>query len=79
MIAATVMAFAVAVSLTWLLRPVAVRLGLLAIPGEHRRHDTTIPLNGGLAIYFGIVAAIAYALPASQWPLPCLLLLGGGG
>jgi len=35
--------------------PLAFRLKLLAVPGEHRLHENSTPLTGGIAIFLSIV------------------------
>ena len=36
------------------LMPIAFRLKLLAIPGEHRLHERSTPLTGGIAIFLSL-------------------------
>lgn len=48
------------VLLIGILRPLAVRVGLIDIPNERKTHGTPTPLVGGLAIFSGLV--IAYFL-----------------
>jgi len=40
------------------LRPVARRVGLLDRPSGHKRHDGVIPVVGGIAMLFGLAAAV---------------------
>lgn len=44
-------------NLVLLLRPVATRLGLIDVPGGHKRHDHHTPIIGGFAVYLTIVIA----------------------
>lgn len=50
-------AFAIAVTLTPLLRLFAHRIGYLDVPGAHSSHATPVPRSGGYAIFIGIVVA----------------------
>src|SRR5438034_4072897 len=43
-------------------RALALRVGMVDLPGPRKVHLTPIPLLGGLAIYGGIVLAILFAL-----------------
>jgi len=67
--------FLVATALIWLLQPLARFAGLVDHPGGRKKHDGTIPLIGGLAMYFGLVVAVA----SIQAPIAGVggLLLGG--
>ncbi len=67
-------AFLLAVVLTYLIRPVALMAGVVAVPKEDRWHRGRIPLLGGVAIV-GAVLVVAVLLP----PLPrqAWTLLGG--
>ncbi len=50
--------FLVTVTLMLVLRPVASALGLVDIPGGRKTHDGEVPVIGGIAIYFGLLAAV---------------------
>ncbi len=56
----TVISFVAAVALCLGLMKVAPKLGLLAHPGEHRRHSEPTPLVGGIAIFFIIVGFVLF-------------------
>lgn len=45
------------VLLIGILRPLAVRVGLIDVPNERKSHGTPTPLVGGLAIFSGLVIA----------------------
>lgn len=45
--------------LTPLIRRLAIRVGMVDLPGERRIHKSPIPRGGGLSIYFGFHAACA--------------------
>lgn len=68
--------FLVATALIWLLQPLARFAGLVDHPGGRKKHDGTIPLIGGIAMYFGLVVAVA----GIQAPIEGIggLLLGCG-
>lgn len=42
----------------WLLRPLAIRLGLVDRPSERKLHENEIPLTGGIAMFFGFCFAL---------------------
>jgi len=50
-----IVVFFVSCATTYLLSRVAKPLGLIAHPGEHRHHDRSTPLVGGLAIFIGLL------------------------
>jgi UDP-GlcNAc:undecaprenyl-phosphate GlcNAc-1-phosphate transferase len=52
------MAFAVSAGLVPALRGPAVRLGLVDRPCHRKRHEGTIPLTGGLAMFLAFLAAL---------------------
>lgn len=51
--------FLVATALIWLLQPLARFAGLVDHPGGRKKHNGTIPLIGGIAMYFGLIVAVA--------------------
>jgi UDP-GlcNAc:undecaprenyl-phosphate GlcNAc-1-phosphate transferase len=51
---APLVALAATILLIVVLRPVAVRVGLLDVPGERKSHRSPTPLVGGLAIFAGL-------------------------
>ena len=67
--------FLAALISAYLLIRLAQPFGLIAEPGEHRKHTQPTPLVGGIAILFGLLVGIL--LFASQWLLllPSLVLL----
>lgn len=48
-----ILALVVTAPLVWLSFPLARRTGLVAAPGDHRRHEGDVPLTGGLAMVAG--------------------------
>ena len=64
-------AFLLAVALTYLVRPIALMAGVVAVPKEDRWHRGRIPLLGGVAIVGAvlIVAALLPPLPVQAWTL----------
>jgi UDP-GlcNAc:undecaprenyl-phosphate GlcNAc-1-phosphate transferase len=50
--------FAATVLAMTLLRPLAVHVGLLDRPHDHKRHTGAIPVIGGIAMLFGLVVAV---------------------
>jgi UDP-GlcNAc:undecaprenyl-phosphate GlcNAc-1-phosphate transferase len=53
-----VTALLISVVLIFCLKLVALRVGLVAEPGEHRQHSTDTPLVGGAVIYFAFVLTL---------------------
>lgn len=51
-------AFIVAGLCAWLLKPLAARLELVAVPGGRKAHQGNIPLVGGIAMLFGLAAGL---------------------
>jgi len=51
------LAAAVCCALLHLLRPAALRIGLVDEPGERKNHEGTVPLVGGVAIFAGFALA----------------------
>ena len=46
-----------------ILRPIAIDINLVDIPDDRKQHDGSIPLIGGLSIYFGLMVAIYITQP----------------
>lgn len=57
------------------LAQLAPRLGLIAIPGEHRTHESPTPVVGGIAMFIGVSIAIVFASPGHLALLPSIALL----
>ncbi len=57
-------AFSATVYCIWLLMPLAKKIGLLDNPNERKHHQGSVPLVGGIAIFFGFGIAAA-TLPIS--------------
>lgn len=55
----TIVAFVVAVALILALRPIAATVGLVDRPGERKSHTGEIPVIGGLAMFGGLLVAMA--------------------
>ena len=47
---------------TWLIRPVAVRIGFVDRPGGRKIHANAKPLGGGVAIFLGFAVPMAGVL-----------------
>ncbi len=60
----------------WLLPPLARKIGLVDKPGGRKKHNGSIPLIGGIAMYAGVIAAIW--LTQADFSGYQGLLLGGG-
>src|SRR6201987_1013006 len=64
---AGLLAFLIASSASLLLtvpvRALAIRVGMVDLPGPRKVHLHPIPLLGGLAIYGGVMLAILFVLP----------------
>ena len=43
----------------YLLAKLAPKLGLIAIPGEHRLHKAATPMVGGIAIFSGVIVGLS--------------------
>jgi UDP-GlcNAc:undecaprenyl-phosphate GlcNAc-1-phosphate transferase len=54
-------AFSITVALLWILRPLAIRIGLVDHPGERKRHVGSIALVGGVAMFCGLMFSIVMA------------------
>lgn len=60
--------------LCWILARIAPKLGLIAVPGEHRQHEMPTPLVGGIAIF--VVFMVALVVSGNELSLiPALALL----
>ena len=46
-----------------ILRPIAIDINLVDIPDDRKQHDGSVPLVGGLSIYFGLMVAIYITQP----------------
>lgn len=46
-----------------ILRPIAININLVDIPDDRKQHDGSVPLIGGLSIYFGLMVAIYITQP----------------
>ncbi|MDH3274516.1 MAG: undecaprenyl/decaprenyl-phosphate alpha-N-acetylglucosaminyl 1-phosphate transferase [Gammaproteobacteria bacterium] len=51
-------AIGVSCLLLWLLRPLALRIGLVDQPGERKRHNGNVALIGGIAMFCGLVFSV---------------------
>lgn len=60
----------------WLLRPLAMRLGLVDRPNNRKWHENEVPLIGGIAIFFGFCFALL-TLPVSLQPYRSMLAGSG--
>jgi len=55
-----------------LLKPLAIRIGLVDRPDDRKRHSNNVPLIGGIAIFFGFCFSLL-SLPISLFPYRGLL------
>lgn len=60
----------------WLLKPLAVRIGLVDRPGGRKTHQAEVPLIGGIAMFFGFCFALLTLHVSLQ---PYRGLLAGSG
>lgn len=60
-----------------ILRPLAVRVGLVDLPDQRKQHIGAIPLIGGIAVFIGVLVSSLATLP--QEPELIVLLLCGVG
>lgn len=67
--------FVIVAGLAYALMRLAPRAGLMALPGEHRKHQEPTPMVGGIAIFAGIFAGIYLLSPQHLVLLPAMLLL----
>ncbi|GAB2691223.1 MraY family glycosyltransferase [Paenibacillus thermoaerophilus] len=74
-IAAALMTFVCVVLLVPLVRTIALRLGMVDVPGSRKVHQAPIPLMGGVAIYAGTIVMTARWVPQ----LKALPVLVAGG
>ena len=51
-------AMLVSAVLVWVLRPLAMRIGLVDSPGERKQHVGQVPLVGGIAMFCGFMFAV---------------------
>ena len=62
---ALVVTFVVTVSVMLALYPLAIRIGLVDRPGGRKRHDGSVPIIGGLAMFIGMaIGGFLIGLPA---------------
>ena len=62
--------------LSWPLRRIALRFGVMDHPGPRKAHGEPVPYLGGLALLAGVAAAIL-VVDQSLWPVLVLLALVG--
>jgi UDP-GlcNAc:undecaprenyl-phosphate GlcNAc-1-phosphate transferase len=78
-----VSAFALSVSICWLARWYAPRLGFVDRPGGHKGHEAPTPLGGGVVIWLTTVSVVSLGLVAaltlgpSELPEPLARHVGG--
>jgi UDP-GlcNAc:undecaprenyl-phosphate GlcNAc-1-phosphate transferase len=80
-IQALLVACAVTAALVAVLRPLAVRIGLVDVPKGRKSHHGPVPLIGGVAMFLALVAScLAPAVTGLSWNLPGLpsFLTAGG-
>src|SRR5690242_13727491 len=63
-------------ALTVPVRALALRIGLVDLPGPRKVHLTPMPLLGGLAIYCAVVLALIVAMPAAAREQSIGILIG---
>ena len=51
-------AFGITAALLWILRPLAIRIGLVDHPGDRKRHVGSIALVGGVAMFCGLMFSV---------------------
>lgn len=65
LLAAFGLSFVCGLTLTWLIRGLALRFRLVDEPGAHKQHQVVTPALGGVALYFALVLATCYTCPYS--------------
>jgi UDP-GlcNAc:undecaprenyl-phosphate GlcNAc-1-phosphate transferase len=68
------LAFVVTVVFMFVLRPVAVAVGLVDVPGGRKRHDDIVPIIGGIAMSVGLGVGTSLAELPEFWN-PTLLAI----
>ena len=63
LLAATMAAFILTVSVMFVLHPFAERIGLVDAPGGHKQHEGSVPVIGGLAMLFGTAIGLYFIAP----------------
>ena len=71
--------FAFTATAVFLLSKFGTALGLLAEPGEHRRHQGVTPMVGGIGIYLGLLLGLLLFDNSFSLLLPSLFLMCGVG
>ncbi len=66
------LAFLVSVTAIYLLKPIALKVGLVDHPDERKQHQGQVPLIGGIAFYLGILSGILTS-PVSLLPYLSLI------
>lgn len=61
------LAFVVTMLFMFTLRPVAVEVGLVDVPGGRKRHDARVPLIGGIAMAVGLGFGSSLIGPPAYW------------
>jgi UDP-GlcNAc:undecaprenyl-phosphate GlcNAc-1-phosphate transferase len=72
-ITAAAIAFAIALSLTPVVRALCIRLQIFDAPGPLKIHTHPIPRLGGAAIFIAIFATVAFATPRHGRPIAAFL------
>jgi len=72
-------AFAISAALTWVVRKVVLKYGIIDQPNARSAHSTPVPRGGGLAVVFAVSLLIAIAAAAGVVDQQLLLALLGGG
>jgi len=67
--------FVLTLGAVYLLSRLAPKLGLLAEPGEHRLHQESTPMVGGLAMYIGLICGLLLIDTSFAPLLPSLFLM----
>ncbi len=68
------LAFFVTVAGVFLLRPLAIRVGIVDTPGGRKHHNGDIPLVGGAAIYLAVVGGLLLT-PFADWPVGAFIVV----
>ncbi len=71
-----IVCFLTTVGAVFLLKPLAFKIGLIAVPGGRHQHVRPTPLIGGIAMFLGMLAAFVL-MPISLQPYRGLLLGAG--
>ena len=69
------LAFVITIAFMFSLRPVAVAVGLVDVPGGRKRHDGPVPVIGGIAMVIGLGTAASLVDQPEYWNTVLMAIL----